>query len=234
MYVIILNHYTKANDTNLSSLKNLFHDSFYNIDILKLDEHVKVSDTLTIQECDEVILFKKALKLAKHQSNPTLIIKDNSICFKSCIKNDIITALQYEADCYFLCAWQESCYQYVHIDNTSMKWTNGSPAVQALLLQPHTINRFYKKIKHNQSISTCLLQMIKKYKYKCISFYPNLIEFDIRLATSNDDYLKLNRYLEDINSDSESDQTTVWIFLFAILIILLVILVPYFKRHRTL
>lgn len=218
--VIILNQDTKECDPNVDDLKDIFNDSFYIVRVM--DDYY------------DALLYA----YQKHPLLPCLIIRDNSIILHD-IKPHLQKCLTLEADIHFLCTWGDSCHRYTNAIK-GIKYTTVSYASQAVLYMPQSRKRIIKGLekypiekvlKHYTSNKDCK----DGKEHQCTAFIPNIVHFDIDLAKSNDDYLKLNGALPiDINNLEEDNNQLVWIFILIVTIILLSILVPYYKKHRCL
>ena len=84
----------------------------------------------------------------------------------------------------------------------------------------------------NDGISQLLTHCIEEHQLKCVVFLPNIIEYDLFLATSHADYEKMNRCAAIIYEDECNNNNMIWVILIVILIIFLATLVPYFKYNR--
>lgn len=178
---------------------------------------------------------------------PVIIIKDSSISnltpFGSMegseivggIKKRISTVLEKasEADLYFLCKWNDSCNKYVdvegidNIDNGSkLKWSMKPTSTQAIMYKPKSRDYIRKElINTNKSLSDLLNFNIANSTMLATVFVPNIIDYDISLATSDNDYNKLNecetiKYQQSVTNNSQY----VWL----IIILILVFLVAWF------
>ncbi len=207
--VIILNKDTKECDPNITKLKTRFADPYYKVEIMKD--------------------YRDALKFAekKHPSIPCLIIKDNSIITHD-ITSHLEKVLALKADIHFLCTWGDLCYRYTScIEN--IKWTTDSCTSQAVLYMPQIRKTIIRQLKKSP------IEKILKYLPNKTVFIPNIVHFDIDLATCNEDYLKMNGSLPMMQDDqTQYNNQLIWIFIIIIVIILLSLLIPYYKKHRQL
>ena len=219
VYVIIVN-VTRECDNHIKCLEHLFSSSFYTVEVI--DGH----------RCTEHEMMVQAVKMARRQDDDVLIIQSNSICYKEDIQHDVEQVLEANADIVSLCAYQDDCHRYRHFDDT-MFYVDTIASTQALLLKHHVVELFYQELKIHESVAVALDKMIQNNQYKCMVMLPNVIEFDMRLATSNEDYLKLNRCR--IIQEEETEATAseiVWVVLIAILLIFLILTIPYFRNRR--
>lgn len=140
---------------------------------------------------------------------PVIIVKDSSVSNIPSkgsediitIKNRISTALEKakQADLFFLCKWNDYCHQYVDVSTpndfygSKLKWSKRPTSTQAIMYTP--ISRDYIKqelLKSNIPLSDLLNINISQGNLLATVFVPNIIDFDIDLATSMSDFNKLN------------------------------------------
>jgi hypothetical protein len=219
--VIILKGETRPLDVHLKKLKSHFNDNQFIIHVLDCKTQ------------DDTIHYRAALMMAstKYEHYPCLIIKDSSLINKINIKKILLTILSL-SDIGFLCQYQGQCHQYFNVDDyPQLKWTTSAFATQAILLTPRAVSLLLKDLKN---IKESLLKAQKELK--AIVCTPNIVHFDINLATSNEDFYKLNECAFILKDDDQIDHSTnmVWLFLIIILILFLVIIVPYFKHYKQL
>ncbi len=206
LLVIILNQDTKECDPNIRNLQEIFNHDFY---------HVKIMNN-----------YREALKYAhtKYCDIPTLVIKDNSVILYD-IQHCIKKILNIDADLHFLCNWGDSCHQYRNVID-GVKWSNDAYASQAVIYMPHCRKDIIKKLKKQD------IEEILKMQEKKTVFIPNIVHFDIDLAKSNQDFLKLNIWKPIVDNNEEMNNQLIWVFIFIIIIILLSILIPYYKKYK--
>lgn len=175
---------------------------------------------------------------------PVIIIKDSSItnltptgfsrsdieeAIIGGIKRRIRTALDKAtgADLFFLCKWNDACDKYVDVQGasdrgSSLKWSMQPTATQAVMYSP-TCRDYTREtlMKTTLPVSDLLNSEINQGNLLATVFVPNIIDFDIDLATSNDDYAKLNE-CAPVQGDpaSTSNSTIVWLILIIILVVL--------------
>jgi hypothetical protein len=210
-------------------LKSLFNDSFYDITVIEEKQMINTNDIMSLDEYNENYNYSKALKIAKKDNRPCLIIKDTSITLLSTeqIKNYIIELLNIDTDLCFLSTWRDECYKYTDYNN-QFKWCQGSISSQAIL---------YKTLNGKKAIQgftkSPLSTILKNIKVKEIACVPNLFSYDITKAKSNDDYLKLNCCVPVpiIKSPENTTNNAAWILIIILFIVLLAVLVPYLKTY---
>jgi hypothetical protein len=163
-----------------------------------------------------------------HPDNPTNKIIGG-------MKRRIKTALDKakQADLFFLCKWNDACNKYTDVDNSGnidngsmLKWSIQPTATQAIMYTPSSCN-FIREALTTATIplSDLLNSNIAKGNLLATVFVPNIIDFDIDLATSNDDYTKLNECATAQGTTGSTSNTAALIWL--ILIIIAVILVAW-------
>lgn len=210
----------------------------FQITIYKEQEYVNKT-TLTQDEYNENCNYINALKIAKQDDRPCLIIKQASVCHLiSCeLYNRLVTILKINTDLCFLCTWQDECYKY-RDHNDYLKWSEGSSATQAILYKTNRGKScVYNDLKLNKfHLSHLLKNCIVKKEIKALVCIPNLIQYDINQVLSNTDYTKLNCCLPvPVQKEPTSNtNNAAWIFIIVLFIILLVVLVPYFKHSKKL
>jgi len=189
---------------------------------------------------------------------PCIIIKDSSISNITPIgttslshtssedniiigmKNRIKIALERasNADLFFLCKWNDACNKYIDVADSpkspesSLKWSVQPTSTQAIMYKPSSRDYIIKSLSTiNIPLSDILNTNISQGHLLATVFVPNLIDFDIDLATSNDDYHKLNECAPIPSSTTTSSNTSSIIWL--IIIIIAVILVAWFLIQFT-
>jgi len=141
------------------------------------------------------------------------------------MKKRIKTALDKakSADLFFLCKWNDACDKYTDVPNSNLKWTIQPTATQAIMYTPTT--RDYVRealVTATISLSTILNNNIVQGTLLATVFVPNIIDFDIDLATSNTDYAKLNE-CAPIPTETTTTSNTSYIIWFIIIIILILL-----------
>lgn len=176
---------------------------------------------------------------------PVIIVKDSSISHitpngttNENIENKIISGMKdrikialnkaKDADLFFLCKWNDECDKYLDVEGTNMKWSKRPTATQAIMYTPKSRDNIVNSLsKINVGYSEFLNSNISKGKFLATVFVPNIIDYDINLATSNSDYIKTH---ECAPVSSTSDQTNntaaiVWVSIIIFLIIVIAIFV---------
>lgn len=237
--VIILKNHTKKCDYNIEKLSDLFSDDIFDVKIHFCINYNEQQNILSNEEYNDNMNYLKVLKSIK-KNQPFIIIYDNSISYLS--KNKIKYLIEHalslsdKADLYFLCNWKDDCHKHTCVNHSiDLKWSSNANAHQAILYQPNIKDIIIKELKKNQyNINTILQYQIQNNNIKAMVFTQNLIDFDINLAKSNEDYYKLNRcnYIPIEEKTLNNSNNVAWIFIVIIIIILLIIIVPYFKYNK--
>lgn len=224
--VIILKGETKQGDGHIKRLKLQFSESCFTFHVLDCES------------LDDTIRYQLALKYAKHEykSFHCLIMKDSSLIMIDDIKKYIDDAIKLQTDLFFLCKYQDACHQYTRVEHYHhLKKTYSSTATQAIMFNPKARDIMIKQLS-NQSIGDVLYNQLNKNHLSGLVTIPNIVHFDINLASSNDDYYKLNECAlikSDVIETTDSTNIT-WMVLIIILILFLVLIVPYYKHYRQL
>lgn len=236
--VIILNYNTKQCNNNISNLKWLFSDPYFVVRVYTIYSPTKIINSSLIDN----YYMKKALKYAAEvdkaswKNIPCIIIKDDSVShlypdhavtsngIKSRISSALIKAPS--ADLLFLCKWNDQCEKYEDIikNDSTIKWSTKPTSTQAILYKPHTRELILNLLKNSSvTLGDLLNSQIQNKKIKSLVFVPNLISFDISLATSSLDYNKVNECQNQIQTAPATDSTTTIFAWFAGFVILLCI-----------
>lgn len=181
---------------------------------------------------------------------PVIIIKDSSVCnitppgtttikhpnpsddIIAGMTNRIMTALKIapNANLYYLCKWNDMCNQYTDIDGgdyidrgSSLKWTYTQPtSTQAIMYTPWTRDFIANQlVTATVPLGQLLNMFISQQQLRATVFSPNIISYDINLATSNSDYLKMNECAPVPTTTTTNATAFVW-FLILLAIIILV------------
>lgn len=234
--VVILTGETKPSDDNIQNLQWLFSDPYFEVKI------IEVTPPPTITNVENYRMLK-ALSYAANFNIPSIIIKDSSVSNvtplgKTSYSDEIIggmvnriqTALSVElADLCYLCTWNDNCPQLKDIagignidHGSTLKWTIYPNATQAILYRP-IARDFIKDALENSDIP--LGQMLNSYissgKLLATTFVPNIVDFDITLATAASDYLKLNECGTGSGTSSSSSNASsiIWFLIIVAIII---------------
>lgn len=239
--VLILRCETRKGDTNISHLQHVFSSDFF------------ITEIFDINHTSENFLMFSALNYAAEKYNelPCILVKDSSISnvdpgviptTDGGMKNRIKVALEKSpsAGLYFLCKWQDACEKYRDVPNTEqlpksskLKWSLNPSSTQAIMYRPYCRDMI-RGVLENTTIplGDLLNNLVSSGKILANVFVSNIINFDIDLATSKDDYLKLNEcstsesnFLSKSSpsspSTSSSSTSIIWLIIFIILALII-------------
>ncbi len=157
------------------------------------------------------------------------------------MKRRIKTALEKasQADLFFLCKWQDACDKYTDVEGgnsidhgSNLKWSTRPTATQAIMYTPKARDMIHDILTTSViSLSDILNLNILKGALSATVFVPNIIDFDIELATSNTDYNKLNECapIQTTTDTSTTNGSAVWFCL----VIIIMVLVAWFLIQLT-
>jgi hypothetical protein len=182
---------------------------------------------------------------------PCIIVKDSSISnvAPASMKKRIQIALENTKDgdgdmiMIFLCKWSDNCNKYIDVNGatniengSSLKWSIKPTSSQAVLYIPNARDFVRNKLNNTTlPIGELFNTYINRGELKAAAFLPNIINYDINVATDETDYSKLNECMEQTSASTSTTSTSQWIWLFVIIIVLLVITVilSIFTSRRT-
>lgn len=140
-----------------------------------------------------------------------------------------------QADLFFLCKWNDLCNKYTDVagvtgvdHGSTLKWSIQPTATQAIMYTP--VSRDYiinLLISANVGMSDLLNSNIQQGNLLATVFVPNIIDFDIDVATSSSDYLKLNECDPASASSSATGTANASSLIWFIVIIFLIVLVAW-------
>lgn len=270
--IIILQGETKSCDGNITSLKWVFSDPYFIVQVVAVDSptNTPTSKTLTQEQYQENYSMRKALNYAAEgpyidnvpqhywSKIPVIIVKDSSISnittsAKANVSHtdpidDIIGGMQHristaldkarEADLFFLCKWNDLCNKYTNVSGltgnmidhgSTLKWSIQPTATQAIMYTPATRDYIATGlISATIPLSDLLNNNIQQGNLLATVFIPNIIDFDIDVATSASDYLKLNECDPASTTNGSTGTTTASTFIWFGVIIALIIFVAWF------
>lgn len=213
--VLIVKGDTRPCDKNIDKLHVLFSEPYFSVQVCSVEEpkefpaHKTLSRTQYLENYTTRKLLAYAAEgpyvdnIAQYSwtNLPVLILRDSSISHISSVtmREHIITALQSAptADLFFLCKWQDSCHKYTAVTAAaSLKWSVQPTATQAVMYRTRARD-YFREILLTAAVPTSKLinTAVTQKKLSAIVFMPNIVDFDISLATSNDDFDKLNQCL---------------------------------------
>ena len=127
-----------------------------------------------------------------------------------------------QADLFFLCKWSDACNKYVDIvssidHGSSLKWSFQPTATQAIMYTPSTRDFVQNSlVTATVPLSTLLNTNIANGSLLATVFVPNIIDFDISLATANSDYAKLNECAPVVTSTTSTTNSAAFVWFVAI------------------
>jgi hypothetical protein len=248
VYVIILRCDARSNEAHVDNLKALFSNPAFIIEVLEVlppSGASKPTSTMSTQNLIELHCVTEALMTAatRHPELPVVVIKDSSISVASpdVIARNVLKPIQQNVDfdIYYLCKWMDECQKYSNVNiaeetisGPRLVWTQSPNGIQALLF---TVNgrevvlgrrpmRNGQTFKVDKPLSSALRDQIANGAIKALSIFPNLVEFDISLATSNADYLRTSQCRPVVNNGpmvTNSPAGIVWFTLIVLLVLLI-------------
>ena len=244
--ILIINSETRACSTNLAKIKQLFADPYFSVQVCTVAEPKEFPEhrTLTRNQYLENYTMRKILTYAAEgpyevgeedlitpqqwwTNLPVIIIKDSTISHISTehITRHIATALQRAptADLFFLCRWQDACHKYREVEGTSLRWSTKPTATQAIMYTPHGRDYIHDALLTSALPFGALLnQTVAQKKLSATVFVPNLVDFDIDLATSNEDFNKLNACLAVAETNTSVNWSNIAWFIVVLIAMILV------------
>lgn len=148
------------------------------------------------------------------------------------MKHRIKTAIDraHQADLFFLCKWNDACDKYIDVDGSnqvnhgsSLKWSTQPTATQAIMYSPAGRDYVRNSLsKTTAPLSDLLNSHIARGEILATVFVPNIIDYDVDLATSNEDYAKLNECAppQAVTEGTTNSAALVWLILIIIIVIL--------------
>ena len=213
--VLLVKGDTRPCDKNIDKLHMLFSEPFFTVQVCSVEEpkEFPAHKTLSRVQYLENYTTRKLLTYAAEgpyvdniaqrlwTDLPVLILRDSSSSHISSttMYQHITTALQSAptADLFFLCKWQDSCHKYITVtSSTFLKWSVQPTATQAVMYRTRARD-YFRETLLTAAVSTSKLinNTVAQKKLSAIVFMPNIVDFDVSLATSNDDFNKLNQCL---------------------------------------
>lgn len=164
---------------------------------------------------------------------PVLVIKDSSVVSATNMQGPIMVALEQAptADVFFLCKWLDACDKYTdlsELEGYSLKWSLQPTATQAILYRTLARDYFYEELQRGSSsksgdasgssqsyrqalsFSQLLNEEIAQGNIRAAVFVPNLVHFDMKVATHISDYNKLNQCATVPTSSTTNNKGLLW------------------------
>jgi hypothetical protein len=222
--VSIVKHWTHPMDKNIGRIQRAFSSNYFITTIF--DE--PVPDNVTDVQS---YLILGALSKAKNRYPhlPVIVIMDNSVTNVKDMERRISTALSSapNAGLFYLTKWMDTCsaYSYIEdsIDNGSaFAWTKNPSGAQCILYMPSTRDSLITTLSSSdQSVSTILNTWVVQEKVRATTFVPNIVDFDIELATTTDQFLFLNECSNVPPQSTDNSALSVVYFIIAIGVVIL-------------
>lgn len=216
--VLLVKCDTRACNKNIDKLHILFSEPYFIVQVCSVEEpkEFPAYKTLSRAQYLENYTTRKLLTYAAEgpyidnipqhswMNYPVIIIRDSSISHisSSTMQQQIIMALESAptADLFFLCKWHDSCHKYTTVtglssmSSTTLKWSVQPTATQAILYRSRARDYFREILLTAAiSLSNVINSAVSQRTVTAIVFMPNIVDFDIDLATANDDFSKLNQ-----------------------------------------
>lgn len=263
------------NSQRTAQVQSLFDDKRFHINIANISPPADLQSSnnwSTNSDKLETYRVKWCLHHAQqhHPTNYIIISKDTSI---SSVPSDVIADQvssiihnksqnsEYKFDLFYLCKWLDRCDLYTGVKpiegTSSLVMQTYSPrGFQCIMLSPRgrdvvlgqapMTNGKYFSPNEGKSLASHLNDAIMNRNIQAFCIHPNLIDYDITAAKSQDDYRKLSEcqfdnkknYQEDIGSNSgsnfnnglssilglgSSSTYSIWVFIAVIIILILII-----------
>jgi hypothetical protein len=149
------------------------------------------------------------------------------------MKKRIKTALERAptANLYYLCRWNDNCTKNRQVEGaesiargSSLKWSINPTATQAIMYTTKTRDMVISAlltIPAKTTLSDYLNLNISNGNLSATIFSPNIIDFDQSLATSQDDFNKLNECFPiTADNTTQSNTNLIWLSILILIVIL--------------
>ena len=239
--VIILKCETRKCDKNIENLKSLFSDPYFIVEVCEvpLDDNYNVKKLLNYINNGPYLLNESENYDPQYwwKDLPTILIKDSSVSHLTNnnsthgIKYKIKTALEKAntADLFYLCKWNDSCEKHRDVENfpdRTLKWSVKPTATQAIMYTKKTREYIAEHLENSDiTLGELLNSHINERKLSATVFTPNIIDYDINLAVSNNDFSKLNECDPAVNTQVTNDNYS---YILIIVFIMLIIIFAWF------
>lgn len=244
--------YILSNDPKsekVKKLKHLFSHNLFIVNIISPEcKDIKAEEE---SDCEYNRCVSALNDSHRHNSNDhTIIVRDSSISIASPeLMADIVktTIDSGDFDICYLSKWSSRCDLYTNkkpIENTSavITKTQTGSGIQALLLSPNGRDIILRtkpmkngklfEMKKKSDLGYNLGQEIFKNNISSICIVPNLIEYDVTEATSNEDYKKSHACDVPGMDSSSTDGSSGWIFTILVIIIIILIIWGIYKLRN--
>lgn len=206
--VLIVKYWTKPGNTNISRLLNSFSDPYFVTEVFDRKVPESTSSPTTY-------LVLKALEYAREHFPllPVCIIMDNSVVNDCDMKARTIELLATGTDLGYYGKWMDTCSQYDWIGYRLVN-TFAPKGVQSVLYSPNTRDILINFLL-TSSVSD-IVGLISTNKLSASAFTPNVIDFDIELATDNSQLLYINECSAESSSNTDNTASSIVFFVIAV------------------
>jgi hypothetical protein len=217
--VLIIKYWTKPGNHNIANLTEAFSDPYF---------LTRVYDEVVPENVDPqsyLILNALIYSASNFSSLPVILIMDNSVTnvspttMASFVQNSLLTG----SGLVYLTKWEDQCGSYVYVDPSLSKiaWTKNPQGAQCVLYTPVSRDSLIPILQASETTAAITLtSLINQSKISAVTFVPNIVDFDIRLATNNSQLLYLNECVSETNQTDNSASAIVY-FIIAIGVLIL-------------
>jgi len=250
--VIILQGETRAGDPHIDDLKKVFSDVSFDTRVYnpKIPDEIKATNDpgmIDNYRMYSALSFAKVgpsikdKKMEYWKEAPVLIIRDSSVCNLTS-PTEMAARVQKminsgNADhMILLCTWNDECDKYVNTPVTGLKWTSHPTTTQAILYRPEWRDATIGILKKSTvPLTEEFAKLIGKGTLRATAVTPNLIDYDLSLATKDEDYAKANRCkIPEQLAPLEKKRDYMWAYwMFAFLVIAVLILLYFLPRAQS-
>jgi hypothetical protein len=234
--VIILKGATKHNNDNIKQLQEIFSSSYFHTIVLDVGKPPIIPINLSITQAQYIDNYRmlKVLNYSRYHygSMPCLVVRDNSVSnlSPSDMANKVNDSLRAQSDMVFLCVWNDLCNKYADVNEaknqmgSSVVWTVQPTATQAVLYSTTAREYIIEQLNTtNNTISGVINIAVGSGALLAVAFVPNILDYDINLATQNSDFSKLNQCstASTNNTPVSGTATLLWFVIIVFLVLLL-------------
>jgi hypothetical protein len=236
--VIIVTGGTRGSDPNISNLTKAFNDPYFELQVLPVVPPPGVTDKNLIENyvMQSTLTFAATGNSGVWANLPVIVVKDNSVTniTSAGMRERISTSLIAGADAglCFLCKWDDACEKFQSVEGgdainggSSLKLSKQPTATQAIMYRPATRDKVRSDLATLMgNMGIYLNSLITNGSETATVFVPNIIDFDIDLATTNSDFAKLNE-CAPLTAPPPPPQNMYYAFLWFLALLILVFLV---------
>lgn len=232
--VVILHCEAKQSDKNVSLIKRLFSDPYFIVQDFhpsnRENENKSFKEALTFASKGPFVMENNNIQSQSWWTNlPCIIIKDSSVSNISPneMKERIKTSLEKAktADLFFLCKWNDECNKFTDVQNhENIKWSKKPTSTQAIMFTPKSRDNINEMLRSNNlKVGDFLNNQITEGNLLATVFVPNIVDFDVNLATSNSDYAKLNECAPVSNTNNKNVDMSIYVWILVVSVLLILI-----------